>query len=82
MGVKKMKTKKFGKKVTLKKETIANLENKAMNGINGGALQPSAEGGCETEWAGCTAYYNCGTVVYGCTNAPGTCVCPPDTVFC
>ena len=31
-----MKTKKFSKKLTLKKETIANLKNDEMNGIYGG----------------------------------------------
>jgi natural product precursor len=36
-----MKAKKFSKKLTLNKKTIANLENKKMNAIRGGAHPPT-----------------------------------------
>lgn len=41
-----MKTKKIGKKLTLNKKTISNLEIKAMNDVLGGA--PSLNTLCET----------------------------------
>ena len=36
-----MKTKKFSKKLTLNKKTIANLKDKEMKEVNGGATNPS-----------------------------------------
>ncbi len=44
-----MKTKKFSKKLTLNKKTIANLENKKMNAIRGGAIpKTDPNKGCHT----------------------------------
>ena len=36
-----MKTKNFDKKLTLNKKTIANLKDKDMKAVNGGATNPS-----------------------------------------
>jgi hypothetical protein len=36
-----MKTKNFSKKLTLNKKTIASLKGKDMQGVNGGATDPS-----------------------------------------
>ena len=38
-----MKTKKFEKKLSLNKKTVANLSNKEMFGVHGGELPPPSE---------------------------------------
>lgn len=45
-----MKVKKFNKKLTLSRETVANLDNEAMSGVKGGFLtaQDTCEGACDT----------------------------------
>ncbi len=58
-----MKTKSFGKKLLLNKKTVANLENKEMQGIYGGATEKTiCFSACVTDCLGCdtrTRLSNC-----------------------
>ena len=77
-----MKPKKIARKLSLKKETISNLNNGQMNGVRGG-LPPSVtctEVCSKVTW--CTCFGTCDTSPIVCTN-PNYCYntgnyCPTD----
>jgi hypothetical protein len=61
-----MKTKRFGKKLTLDKKTIADLNNGAMKGVQCGLKESFFPFGCDVYWT-----ETCFTVCYGSTCATG-----------
>jgi hypothetical protein len=56
-----MKTKKFAKKLTLNKKTIANLGNEQLNQVKGGCASKPGETSCQTftRIITCTCLLNC-----------------------
>jgi len=53
-----MKTKKFTKKLTLNKNTIADLSNEQLNQVKGGCASKPGETSCHT-WTHTVLYTNC-----------------------
>jgi hypothetical protein len=64
-----MKTKTFVKKLILNKKTVTNLDNLAMNDVQGGAINLSRISYC----VGCPTVTTCNTC------APVTCNCTGNT---
>ena len=67
-----MKTKRFPKKLVLKKTTVANLNKQEMNALQGGATELT----CGPTWETCDPK-RCGyTFLQTCT-----CTCPDPTIY-
>lgn len=60
-----MKTKKFERKLTLKKTTVTNLDEQEMDEVNGG----------DTYWTASFTYSCSCNSVCSCVSVCGTCVC-------
>lgn len=71
-----MKTKKFNKKLSLNKKTIANLVNKELNDVRGGISEGTDCGFCNTEGIACRPTTQC---TGGCVETDFTCPASCDT---
>ncbi len=73
-----MRTKKFGKKLALKKTTVADLSNLEMRDVRGGAIThrycPDTEYPCDS-CDNCSGSPSCQTIILSCTpNWTHTCM--------
>jgi hypothetical protein len=77
-----MKTKKFAKKLTLKKETIVDLGNEQLGNVKGGDMSGSDPAICQWHDTCQPTCVTCVTCYYSCPNPKGCAVPAEPTYLC